>query len=80
MGFFSYDCKEHDEKCLLAKDQHLIAIWGRDISSVMPDDFIQILPILPQFQTFGTEAKLEGFLWSHRGITELISQHVFYRV
>ena len=28
--------KEHDEKCLLAKNQHLIAIWGRDISSVMP--------------------------------------------
>ena len=28
--------EEHDEKCLLAKHQHLIAIWGRDISSVMP--------------------------------------------
>ena len=25
-----------------------------------------------RFQTFGTEAKL-GFVWSHRGITELIS-------
>ena len=33
---FLYDWKEHDEKCPLAKNQHLIAIWGRDISSVMP--------------------------------------------
>ena len=36
MGFFSYGWKERDEKCLLAKNQHLIAIWGRHISSVMP--------------------------------------------
>ena len=32
------DCirKEHDKKCLLAKNQHLIAIWGRDISCYAP--------------------------------------------
>ena len=27
-----------------------------------------------QFQTFGTETTLEGFVWSHWGITELISR------
>ena len=31
----------------------------------------KILLILPQFQTFGSKAKLEGFVWSHQGITEL---------
>ena len=35
-GICYYILKEHDEKGLLAKNQHLIAIWGRDISSVMP--------------------------------------------
>ena len=34
------------------------------------DNSIQILLILSQFQT---ETKLEGFVWSHEGITELIS-------
>ena len=38
------------------------------------DDPIQILLILSQFLTLGTETKLEGFVWSHRGITELISR------
>ena len=46
--------------------------FGVEILALLcPDDSIQILLILPQFQTFGSEAKLEGFVWSHRGITEL---------
>ena len=49
--------------------------FGVEILALLrPDDFIQILLFLPQFQTFGTEAKLEGFLWSLGGITELISR------
>ena len=37
MGFVSILIwKEYYEKCLLAKNQHLIAIWGQDICPVMP--------------------------------------------
>ena len=48
--------------------------FGVEILALLcPDDSIEIL-ILPQFQTFGIEAKLEGFVWSHQGITELVSR------
>ena len=31
-------------------------------------------PVLSEFQPLRTKTKLEGFVWSHRGITELISR------
>ena len=48
--------------------------FGREILALLcRDDSIPILLILSQFQTLRTETKLEGFLWSRQGITELIS-------
>ena len=40
---------------------------------VCSEDSIQILLILPQFQMFGTEAKLEGFVWCNQSMTVPIS-------
>ena len=49
--------------------------FGSEILALLyRDDSIQILLILSQFLMFGTETKLEGFVWSHQGITELISR------
>ena len=57
----------------LPKISILLQFGSEIFSSVCPDDSLQILLILSQFQTLRTETKLEGFVWSHRGITELIS-------
>ena len=51
----------------------LLQFGGEILALLCPDDSIQILLILSQFLMFGTEAKLEEFVWSHQGITELIS-------
>ena len=60
----------------LPKLSILLQFGGKILALLCSDDTKQILLtcILPQFQTLGTEAKLEGFVWTHRGITELISR------
>ena len=75
----------------LPKISILLPFWGETLALLCPDDSIQILLILSQFLTLGTETiqillilsqflmlgtetKLEGLVWSHRGITELISR------
>ena len=40
----------HDQKFVLAKYQHLITIWERDISTVMLQILLQILLLLSQFK------------------------------
>ena len=47
---------------------------------MMKNAYLPKISILLQFGSeilallmFGTETKLEGFVWSHQGITELIS-------
>ena len=57
----------------LPKISILLQFMGEILALLCRDDSIQILLILPQFLTLGTEAKLEGFVWSHSGIAELIS-------
>ena len=58
----------------LPKISILLQFGGEILALLCPDDSIQILLILSQFSTFGTETKLEGFVWSHYGITELTSR------
>ena len=41
-----YILKEHDEKCLPAKNQHLIAIWGEILALLCLGGSIQILLVL----------------------------------
>ena len=52
----------------------LLQFRGEILALLFTGDSIQILLSLSQFQTLRTETKLEGFVWSHRGITELISR------
>ena len=47
----------------LPKISILLQFAGKMLALLFRDDSIQILLILPQFLTFGTEAKLEGFVW-----------------
>ena len=58
----------------LPKISILLQFRGKILALLCPDDSIQILLILSQFLTFGTETKLEGFVWRRQGITELISR------
>ena len=59
----------------LPKISILLQFGGKILALLCPDDSIQILLVLFQFLTLGTETKLEGFsVWSHQGITELISR------
>ena len=46
----------------LPKISILLQFGGEILALLCHDDSIQILLILPQFQTFGTETKLEGFV------------------
>ena len=57
----------------LPKISILLQFGGEILVLLCPGDSIQILLILSQFQTLRTETKLEGFVWSHQFITELIS-------
>ena len=58
----------------LPKISILLQFGGEILALLYPDDSIQILLILSQFLSFGTEKKLEGFAWSHQDITEVISR------
>ena len=58
----------------LLKISILLQFGGEILALLCPDDSIQILLTLSQFQKLGTETNVEGFVWSHRGITELISR------
>ena len=73
MGFVSILGKSMMKNAYLPKIRILLQFGGEILALLCPDDSIQILLILSQFLTFGTETKLEGFVWSHQGITELIS-------
>ena len=57
----------------LPKISILLQFRGEILALLCPVDSIQILLILSEFQMLRTETKLEGFVWSHQGITELIS-------
>ena len=74
MGFVSILGKSMMKNAYLPKISILLQFGGEIVALLCPDDSIQILLILPQFhkELLRTEAKLEGFLWSHQGITELI--------
>ena len=41
----------------------LLQFEGKILALLCPGDSIQILLILSQFLMFGTETKLEGFVW-----------------
>ena len=74
MGFVSIFRKSMMKSAYLPKISILLQFGGEILALLCPDDSIQILLILSQFLTFGTETKLEGFVWRHQGITELISR------
>ena len=57
----------------LPKISTLLQFGGEILALLCSDDSIQIVLILSQFLTLGTETRLEGSVWSHGGITELIS-------
>ena len=73
MGFVSIFGKSMMKNAYLLKISILLQFGGEILALLCPDDSIQILLILSQFLKLGTETKLEGFVWSHQGITELIS-------
>ena len=58
----------------LPKISILLQFGGEILALLCPDDSTQILLTLSQFLMSGTETKFEGFVWSHQGITELISR------
>ena len=58
----------------LPKISIVLGFGGEILALLCPGDSIKILLILPQFQTLRTKTKLEGFVWSHQDITELISR------
>ena len=74
MGFVSIFGKSMMKNAYLTKISILLQFGGEILALLCPGDSIQILIILSQFLTFGTETKLEGFVWSMGGITELISR------
>ena len=74
MGFVSIFGKSMIKNAYFPKISILLQFGGEILVLLCPDDSIQILLILSQFLTFGTKTKLEGFVWSHQGITELISR------
>ena len=61
------------ENAYLPKISILLQFGGEILALLFPGDSTQILLSLSQFKTLRTETKLEGFVWSHQGITELIS-------
>ena len=73
MGYVGIFGKNMMKNAYLPKISILLQFGGEILALLCPGDSIQILLILSQFLTFGTETKLEGFVWSHQGITELIS-------
>ena len=58
----------------LPKISILLQFGSEILALLCRDDSIQILLILSQFLMFENETKLEGFVWSHQGITGLISR------
>ena len=58
----------------LPKISILLQFGSEVLALLYRDDSIQILLILSQLLMFGTETKLEAFVWSHQGITGLISR------
>ena len=74
MGFVSIFGKSMMRNAYLPKISTLLQFGSEILALLRPNDSIPIRLILSQFLTFGTETKLEGFAWSHQGITELISR------
>ena len=74
MRFVSIFGKSMMENAYLPNISILLQFGGELLALLGPGDSIQILLILSQFQTLRTETKLEGFVWSHQGITKLISR------
>ena len=58
----------------LPKISILLQFGSEILALLCRDDSIEILLVLSQFLMFGTATKLEGFVWTHRDITELISR------
>ena len=77
MGFVSIFGKSMMENAYLPKISILLQFGSEILALLCRDDSIQILLILSQFLMFGTETKLEGFVWSYEGTTELISRPQF---
>ena len=69
MGFVSIFGKSMMKNVFFPKISVFFQFGGEILALLCPGDSIQILLIFSQFLTFGTEAKLEEFLWSHQGIT-----------
>ena len=62
MRFVSIFKKSRMKNDYLPKISLLLQFGGEMLALLCPDDSIQILLILSQFFTFGTETKLEGFV------------------
>ena len=73
MGFVRIFGKSMMKNASLPKISVLLQFGAEILALLCPVDSIQILLILSQLQTLRTETKLEGFVWSHRGIKELLS-------
>ena len=63
MGFVRILKKSKMKNIYLPKISILLQFGGEILALLCPDDSIQILLILPQSLTFGTESKLEEFVW-----------------
>ena len=74
MGYVGIFGKSMMKNANLPKISILLQSGGEILVLLCARDSVQILLILSQFQTLRTETKLEGFVWSHQGITELISR------
>ena len=70
MGFVSIPGKSMMKNAYLPKISILLQLVGKILALLCSNDSIQILLILSQFLTLDTETKLEGFVWSHHGITD----------
>ena len=67
MGFVSMFGKSMMKNAYLPKISILLLFGSEILALLYRDDSIQILLIFSQFLMFGTETKLEGFVWSHQG-------------
>ena len=73
MEFFKMFGKNMMENAHLEKISILLQFGSEILGLLCTSDSIKIVLIWSLFQTFGTETKLEGFVWNHQRITTLIS-------
>ena len=77
MGFVKLFWKNNVQDAYLSRISNLGQIVSEILAQLCSDDSIQILLNLTWFLILWTKPNLEGFVWSHRSITGLISQRQF---